>query len=52
MSYNKKVWLAMLLLCTLFWTAVIGSACALYGYQHRPAHSAEQKCDAASHPYQ
>lgn len=50
MSYNKKVWLAVLLLCALFWTALIGLACTRYGYQHRSVHSAEQKCNAASHP--
>lgn len=27
MTYNQKAWLGVLLLCTLFWVAVIGGAC-------------------------
>ncbi|MBI6152724.1 hypothetical protein JEP92_11700 [Serratia surfactantfaciens] len=30
MTYNQKAWLGVLLLCTLFWVAVIGGACSLY----------------------
>lgn len=30
MTYNQKVWLGILLLCALFWMAIIGGACSLY----------------------
>ncbi|MCP1104150.1 type II secretion system protein M [Serratia nevei] len=30
MTYNQKAWLGVVLLCALFWLAVIGSVCPLY----------------------
>lgn len=35
MTYNQKAWLGVLLLCTLFWVAVIGGACSLYNRADR-----------------
>lgn len=35
MTYNQKAWLGVLLLCTLFWVAVIGGACSLYNRTER-----------------
>ncbi|OKB67137.1 hypothetical protein BHU62_08770 [Serratia marcescens] len=30
MTYNQKAWLGVVLLCGLFWAAVIGGASSLY----------------------
>ena len=35
MTYNQKSRLGVLLLCTLFWVAVIGGACSLYNRADR-----------------
>lgn len=35
MTYNQKIWLGVLLLCTLFWGAVISGACSLYNRTDR-----------------
>lgn len=44
MTYNQKIWLGVLLLCTLFWVAVIGGAYSLYQRVDRfQAHHAESE---------
>jgi hypothetical protein len=35
MTYNQKIWLGVLLLCTLFWVVVISGACSLYNRADR-----------------
>jgi hypothetical protein len=55
MSYNQKVWLAVLTLCTLFWLALIGG---LYTYgkslNHQRDHSQQEQAmsiqPAKQHP--
>jgi len=44
MTYNQKIWLGVLLLCTLFWGAVISGACSLYNRAARlNAHQAQSE---------
>ena len=44
MTYNQKIWLGVLLLCTLFWGAVISGACSLYNRTDRlNAHQAQSE---------
>ncbi|CAI0869888.1 Uncharacterised protein [Serratia marcescens] len=44
MTYNQKIWLGVLLLCTLFWAAVISGACSLYNRADRlNAHQAQSE---------
>ncbi|HAT4998707.1 TPA: hypothetical protein I9761_002252 [Serratia marcescens] len=44
MTYNQKIWLGVLLLCTLFWGAVISGACSLYNRADRlNAHQAQSE---------
>jgi len=44
MTYNQKIWLGVLLLCTLFWAAVISGACSLYNRTDRlNAHQAQSE---------
>ncbi|RJK66814.1 hypothetical protein CMV60_09600 [Serratia marcescens] len=47
MTYNQKIWLGVLLLCTLFWGAVISGACSLYNRADRfQAHHPESELAA------
>ncbi|MGW1442060.1 hypothetical protein ACWA06_04860 [Serratia rhizosphaerae] len=50
MSYNQKVWSAVLLMCALFWAAIIGTFCTLNDHHHQPGSYAEQKNSVAKHP--
>ncbi|AUO03543.1 hypothetical protein C0558_17870 [Serratia marcescens] len=65
MTYNQKIWLGVLLLCTLFWGAVISGACSLYNRadrlnthqaqsefaaRHSPAPSSQQSAQASTSP--
>lgn len=47
MTYNQKIWLGVLLLCALFWGAVISGACSLYNRADRfQAHHTESELAA------
>lgn len=47
MTYNQKIWLGVLLLCALFWGAVISGACSLYNRADRfQAHHPESELAA------
>ncbi len=48
MTYNQKIWLGVLLLCTLFWVVVIGGACSLYNRLDR-LNTNPQESEFASH---
>lgn len=49
MTYNQKAWLGVLLLCTLFWVAVIGGACSLYNRADRLNTHTQESEFAARH---
>ena len=51
MTYNQKSRLGVLLLCTLFWVAVIGGACSLYNRADRlNAHQPQSEFAARHSP--